>query len=125
MRIHSDILMRADFASALSGTGLDADGVYLDGVTSHGSRKRARAYEVTLRAIHGKDRNGKTRRWPNGGAYGAETGYGNAATYDEWGYWIARLYGSDPRAIIGPYKSRADFLLRTDGAYPITFPSIG
>lgn len=124
MRIHSSILSASDFGRALKTAGLDTEGVYIDGITTHGSRKRSRAFELSLRAQDGRDRNGKGRRWPNGGSYGAETGYGKAATYDEWGWFIAALYGMDDQAIVGPYEDRDAFLRATGGAYPITFQSI-
>lgn len=31
-----------------------------------------------------------------------------AATYDEWGYWLDRLFELDPGAILGQYESRDD-----------------
>ena len=33
-----------------------------------------------------------------------------AATWDEWGIWIAALYDIDPEAIIGQYSSRERLL---------------
>ena len=36
-----------------------------------------------------------------------------AATWDEWGVVIDRLYSVDPNARIGHYTSRADFLAQT------------
>jgi hypothetical protein len=42
-----------------------------------------------------------------------------AATYDEWGAFIANLYACDDAAKIGPYKSGSDFDLQTNGAYPV------
>lgn len=115
MRIHTDHLTRDDLRCALTSTGLTREGVWLDNLSEHGSRSRAHAYEVSLRADPGKDRNGKTRRAPNSGNHGAD--FGKAATYDEWGYWLAELFELDPCAVMTYYKSREDFHRSTRGAF--------
>jgi hypothetical protein len=114
VRIHTDHLSRGDLTAAVSRAGLR--GVWIDGCTEHGSRKRRRAFEVRL-AAH--PRPGRRRR--NTGRYGAEDGfspqYVAAATYDEHGAWIAELYALDADAIVGPYRNRADFHAQTQGHY--------
>lgn len=119
MRIHSNTLTVANFGKALQASGLRADGVYIDGITCHGSRKRAGAFEIVVRATDGTDRHGKRRTWPNGGSHGAATGRGKAATYDEWGYLIAALYAIDPDAICGPYSGAENFHAVTSDRYEI------
>jgi hypothetical protein len=106
MRIHTDLMDQSALRDALANSGLTGEGVYIKAITVHGSRKRARAYELTLRAEEGGDRHGKKRRWPNGGSYGADAGYRKAATYDEWGYFIDAIFDIDPEAIVGPYADR-------------------
>jgi hypothetical protein len=118
MRIHSDTLTRDDFGRALADAGLIADGVFLDGLMIHGSRSRAHGFEVRLAAMPGRDRNGKARRAPNSGTRGSLAGV-KAATYDEWGYWLAELYDRDPDAIAGYYKGRDHFHRTTRDAYRI------
>lgn len=117
MRIHTDSLDIGDIEAALSRANRGVQAVYLDGCTRFGSRSRARAYEVVLRARDGRDRYGKVRTWPNSGSYGAETGEGKAATYDEWGHFLAEVFVADPEAIAGYYKSAADFEDKTRGKY--------
>jgi hypothetical protein len=124
MRIHSDTLSKMHLIHALQEAGLQYEGVHLNFNGTHGSRSHHRAFEVTLRATPGKDRNGKVRRWPNGGSYGADTGYGKAATYDEWGYFIAEVYRKDPDAKVGPYDNLADFTRQTRGAYSMAIADL-
>jgi hypothetical protein len=42
-----------------------------------------------------------------------------AATYDEWGIFIARLFSLDPGAKIGVYKDEADFNSKTDNRFQV------
>jgi hypothetical protein len=40
-----------------------------------------------------------------------------AASYDEWGWFLAALFRADPNAKAGPYKNEPDFHRKTEGAY--------
>ncbi len=40
-----------------------------------------------------------------------------AATYDEWGYWLAALFAIDPEMLAGNYKGVDSFHALTKGAY--------
>lgn len=115
MRIHTDHLSRGDLTAAVSKAGLR--GVWIDGMTEHGSRSRKRAFEVRLAA---SPRPG--RRFRNSGQYGAESAT-YAATYDEHGEWIAQLYALDADAIVGPYRGRADFHAQTKSHYRTEVPA--
>lgn len=106
MRIHTDIIKLPVLFQALPKPELCLQAM------AHGSRKRANAFEVRLEWLGPKVK-GDGRRKTNSGNYGAAV----AATYDEWGEWIARLYVIDPTAIIGPYNNVDDFHLKTDYAY--------
>lgn len=98
----------------------------------HGSRSHARAVDVQL----GTDTGGKlpegymsrygspqkTRRVRKGGAgRGASVNYATtlkfAATWEEWGTFIAELFRHDPNAKIGFYDGINDFHDRTDRAF--------
>ena len=113
MRFHSDHHHERTVLDALRVTGLHAEGVYFDTLSVHGSRSRARAFEIKLRADTGADRFGQTRRARNTGRYGADS-YDVAATYDEWGILIAELLRVDEDAVFGPYKGRDDFDTQTN-----------
>jgi hypothetical protein len=114
MKIHTDHISYTDLHDALRVAGLSA--LYAE-VSSHGSRSRHHSFNVKLTADAGRDRNGKKRRLENSGQYGA--GYNFAATYDEWGYWLAELFERDPDMTATYYKSRDDFHAQTGGKYRV------
>ena len=77
-------------------------GVAFTRFTTHGSRKSKRAFEVSL--------TGSSSRW---GASGTD----KAATWDEWGVFLGRLFNADHDAIAGDYGSRHEFLDKTAGRF--------
>lgn len=96
-------------------------------IEESGSRTHRHAYHLTLRGSYPVSSvNGAKRRRANSGHYGA-AGHPSApeyaATFDEWGYWLAALYELDPAARCGGtithpvYADRADFHNRTNNAY--------
>jgi len=97
--------------------------VFIEDFEIKNSRLRKFGYEVKLAAHAGKDRYGKTRTRRNTGRYGAEDAgqeaFYLAATWDEWGHWIAELFERDPDAIIGEYRGRDDFHAYTSERYLI------
>ena len=117
MRLHTS-LTKDDVAQALRES-VGPDGVYFDHFTLHSSRTHPQAYELRLTADPGRDRNGKARRNVNTGQYGM--GAYKAATYDEWGYFMAAVYARDSFAKFGTaYNGAEDFMRKTRHAYPIT-----
>jgi hypothetical protein len=103
MRIHTKHLTADDLER------LKPEGTYIE-ITEHGSRKRARAFEVKLYGEPGKDAHGITRKHPTGGAYGTTDGLYRALTWVEWGDWMVELFKIDPGAIIGSYVGQSGFL---------------
>jgi hypothetical protein len=101
MRIHTDTLTARDLHASLP------EGVYLD-VTAHGSRSRARAFEVTLYLYEKDDLH---RRFGNSGGYRASTDV--AATWDEWGIWLKALYELDSDLFCNYYPTYLDFVSST------------
>jgi len=77
-------------------------------VTPKGSRKRERAFDVTLYVL-GKDE--LHRRFGNSGGYGRSDDV--AATWDEWGKFFVALYEVDPEWTCDVYPTEADFYDRT------------
>ncbi len=108
MKIHSDIIERSDLIEALP-----KPEMYLE-ARQVGSRKRTKAFDLSLEWLAPK-RKGDGRRRKNSGKYGAAHAY--AATYDEHGEWMANLYRIDPEAIIATYDNALDFHRKTDGKY--------
>jgi hypothetical protein len=106
--IHTDRMTYRDLHLALKDAGLVDAGVYLDRCDESGSRSRARKFDTALEGQEAPHR----RRRRNTGRYGAES-FGAAATWMEWGWWIAVMFRYDPDAIIGQYAGRANFLEQT------------
>lgn len=94
MRIHSDTLTRESLGGMLA----DLPGVYFDHISTHGSRKRRRGLEVRLI--------GNSPYWNMAGT-------DKAATWDEWGVFMARVFDADPFALIGG-ETEVAFNLRTN-----------
>lgn len=83
MRIHTTKLTEADIVVAAIGAG-----ARIERLDEHGSRKRARAFDVIL---SGKGRRGSQY---NGGTV-------KSATWDQWGMFLGALYRKDPLMIAG------------------------
>lgn len=97
MKIWADNLTTDDLYATLP------DGVYLEHVEIKNPRKRARGWDVHLTTDHG--------RYANSGQWGAS--HEKAASWDEWGVWIARLFEIDPGAAMTYYTGRDDFYAKT------------
>lgn len=93
MRIHTNTLTASDIYAAANKAG-----AVVATFSGHGSRSRARAFDVKLE--------GSSRRRPNGGASGAGTGY--AATWDQWGMFLAELFAKDG-SMFTPYDKSAEY----------------
>ena len=109
MRIHTDtIAYTQTLRDALYQT---TRGVVLQECNRGKSRSHAYAYDVALQSDGTPDRWGTSRRRTraNGERY--------AASYDDWGFWLAALFELDPTMKAGPYTGRADFHVQTRGKY--------
>jgi len=123
MRLHTKLtheqIHRAMDAAKSSGR-VDSE-VWFDKIDAFGSRKRDRAFEIKLRWDGVKEK-GDGRRWTNSGNRGADSeangGDGHyAATYDEWGWFIAELFSQDPEAIFGTYDGIKGFEAATQSKF--------
>lgn len=114
MRIHVNILTSFDIYRALVDSRIAAD-VYPVVMEQHGSRTHTRAFEVQLGTEDKTSGPTRSRHYKNSGTHGAGNVY--AATYDEWGYFLANLFDQDPTAKAGPYADRADFHAKTECKY--------
>lgn len=84
MRIHTDTLTASDIYQTVA----NLPGVYVE-VMPHGSRARKQAYEIRLTGT-------STRRTMDN--------QDQAATWDEWGVFFARLFDADRDALAGSVK---------------------
>jgi hypothetical protein len=122
MRLHTNTHTWRSINEALSraqAAGRVADHVELWICDEYGSRKRARGFEIRL-GTHTKIK-GDKRGWTNTGKRGANSEHNGegiyAATYDEWGWFIAELFAVEPDAIFGDYDGRHGFDAATKTAY--------
>jgi hypothetical protein len=92
MRIHSNVLSWNQIMDAVTGM----PNVYVT-VSVRGSRSHAAAFETSM---EGNGHRG------NSGQYGArDMSQPLAATWDEWGVFLGRLYVIDPEMIVGTPKN--------------------
>jgi hypothetical protein len=82
-------------------------------VSEHRSRTHKRAFEVHL--------TGESKRRPNGGSYGAGTGY--AATWDQWGVFLAHIFEVDSESKCRAYADSGDFYDRTNYRFEGEWPT--
>ena len=108
MRIHTSVLTMSDIHEAARVARVD-----FGRLNEHGSRTRARAFDVTLT---GESRRRPNDRGSNPGAY--------AATWDQWGVFLAVLFDRDPAMVTPYYSDRDDFERKTayrfhGGTWPV------
>lgn len=116
MRIHTNTVKYFDLRTALNGS---TRGVWFDTLTEYGSRSHKRAFNVILESDGTPDQKGTPRRRKrNAGTAAWRAGeVGFAASYDDWGYFLAALFKEDPSAVAGSYKGAADFHAQTKERY--------
>jgi hypothetical protein len=123
MRLHSNTLTVRDIETALQQCKHDGtvDGfVQFETFDVRKSQSRNSGFEIQL-GWYGTKQPGDGRRWKNTGNRGANSegnAYGvYAATYDEWGYFIAELFRLDSDLTFGHYKSLEVFNSMTKNQY--------
>lgn len=109
MRLHSDKIVWDDIAKACYAAGMRG---VSHSTTEHGSRIRDRAFEVKL--------TGNSPRRPNGGVRPGTDDH--AATWDEWGMFLAYLFKIDPNMVAGDsgrpaYDGAENFHAATGGRF--------
>jgi hypothetical protein len=114
MRLHTNTITSRDLYAAAA-----AAGVRFGRLEEHGSRSRARAWDFTL--------TGSSPYRPNPGGRWARDDYdpgAHAATWDEWGIFLAHLFDVDPDAhATGNYQSREHFRWCTGGRFDTLTPA--
>lgn len=118
MKLHSDTLSAERVFSALrqakqqGRVSPDIEFVQFD---AEKSRSRRYGFKIQLGTYDKTSGPSKSRRYKNSGQYGADSVY--AATYDEWGWFIAALLDMDAEAVFGGYRGRDDFNRQTGSKY--------
>jgi uncharacterized protein YwbE len=80
-----------------------------------GSRSHPHGFEVHLASTQKNTRDDGVTRRTNPMA--RHDGPRYAASYDEWGWFLAELFAADRAAKAGPYKNEDDFHVKTRHAY--------
>ena len=114
MRIHlntdrtaAEAVIRHALITA-KGAGRIAGHVYFDKLTTGNSRSHTTAADVHLFANCGDGKCPAGHRYANTGMAGADSSM-RAASYDDWGWFLAELFDAHPDAWAGPYKGLAVF----------------
>lgn len=106
MKIRSNIItfldMHAAFQAARDINGAD---IHIESWREFKPRGFAHGVEMWAESLHGTRATGHVPAR----ASGPRDGYPRAASWDDWGFVIARLYLIDPDARIGFYDNAADF----------------
>lgn len=102
MRIHTSL-----DPAEIYGMIADLPAVTFERFDVKGSRSHPRAVDIIL--------SGTSTRRHNGGNRGAGDEY--AATWDEWGIFLGRVFRADPNAKATYYADRADFERKTGGRF--------
>ena len=117
MKLHTALTeteIRDCLARAQEAGEVPAD-VAFDLFSPAGSRSHRGAWEVHLATARNDTRDDERKR--PAAAYSGGSGLRYAASYDEWGWFLAEFFRADPGAKVGPYKGQAGFHARTEGAY--------
>lgn len=109
MKIHSDVITYQDIWNAEKIASVGGHGkVYLEFV-SQGSRSRKNAFEVHLEGD-----GSVSKRKPNDRG-NSDRQY--AATWSQWGWFLAALYEIDPEMKCAYYADLEDYNIKTDNAF--------
>lgn len=99
MKIHSDTLTFQDILECVPRgcylASFEHPHIGYTNIGFEGSRKREHGYVVRLAGSSPY----RMQRLPD-----------KSATWDEWGIFIAAIYERDPDAVVGWYKTRAEFI---------------
>ena len=113
MRIHGDHIMTGDIYAAA-----ELARVTLDRTTMHNSRSRGQAFDITL--------TGESKRRPNGGTVNrlVHNPDAYAATWDQWGVFLAYLFEHDTTLTIPRvYEDVDQFNHKTDFRFEDGWPN--
>lgn len=94
-------------------------GAWLDRCNPRGSRSHAFSFDIALESDGSPDQHGTARKHRRnvGTAERKDWGAGFAASWADWGHFLAALFELDPSAKAGPYTGREDFHVQTRGEF--------
>jgi hypothetical protein len=114
MRLHSSKITYFDVSEAVRRASTIGDGtVFIEVFSEHGSRKRAKSFEVRLSG-DGSFSKRRTNPGKTSPVWGMNP---YAATWCAWGVFLAHLFEVDPEMLAGEYQGVEDFNLKTKGMF--------
>lgn len=114
MKIHSDVIGRLSLYEATSVASRTADGRAFVEIEQGGSRSRNNAFNVKLSG----DGTANKRRVNPGTARGVDrSNLDYAATWSQWGWFLAALYRVDPLMVCPNYADATAFHAATRFAF--------
>jgi hypothetical protein len=127
MKLHTKLSIQDVYDSLVvtKARGLMTEDVHFHQFTEQKSRSHPNGFIIQLGTYDQKSGPTNSRYYKNTGKRGASSGTNVeesvwAATYDEWGWFIADLFDRDPDASFGHYKTRALFDQMTKGKYRLS-----
>lgn len=118
MKLHSDIIDLTGVYDAMltaKRAGLVSADIAFVVLHKSPSRSRHNGFEIQLGTNDKTTGPSRSRKFKNSGHSGADNIY--AATWDEWGFFIAELFAIDPDATFGSYKGLTDFNVQTGNKF--------
>lgn len=108
MKIYSNTLTMTEVREAFKAArDIDGADIYMEDAREFTPRDgHAHGTEVFAESLKGTRATGHVPAR----ATGPRDGYPRAASWDDWGFVIARLFNADPEARVGFYGSKADFI---------------
>lgn len=113
MKVWSQTLTTADLHEAAAQVNAEFPGceVFLDTPELHEGKRTRRIDRVSLRSA-------TSTRYTNSGTSGADVWHGKqAASWTEWGWFLARVFERDAQARCGQYRDAQDFHAATGGRF--------
>lgn len=118
MKLHTNIITQPAVYRALNSAilaGRISEDIYFVKLDPSPSRSRHYGYEIQLGTDDKTSGPTRSRHFKNRGNAGADSVY--AATYAEWGWFIAELFVIDPAAVFGSYRGVASFNEQTENKF--------
>lgn len=117
MKLHTKLLAHEvrNALQTVKDVGQVADDVHFVQFDYEGSKSRDNGYLVQLGTYDQCSGPKNSRHYKNSGTHGASDIW--AATYEEWGWFIAEIFALDPDAIFGAYKSLDSFNEQTSDQF--------
>lgn len=118
MKLHTTLTARQvmEAMDAVKQRGLVTGDIQFIQFDPENSRTHPHGYKIQLGTFDKTSGPTRSRHYKNSGQYGADTTVW-AASYTEWGWFLAEIFDQDPDAKFGDYKDYTDFHAKTENRY--------